>query len=296
MYKTKIVLHLVCASHFLSFNAVSIDNTNLTNVGRASQDFFANTLLIINFNFPHYSNIPFLKKLYSPIFKNIVFYGEKDDSEVITVHSREGYLLAEVIHDALTRFPDCKGYIFLQDDCVFNFWNCLHFDLTKIWYTIKYNSSDSRNDIFCAIKNFDGSWQGLAWGAWDWQWCFPAAVKSYKNLTAQEFNVLEKNIGKNNIPHQMCDMFYIPHRFKESVLRLNSVFKDVFSEIGMTTLFCCLDLIENWEHLKMFAGARIHQRDMERYSVNFHWVHPVKFSYQANRDMVSKVFNEILIF
>ncbi len=259
------------------------------------RDKFSDLLLVINFNHPYYSNIQFLKDLYSPFFEHIVFYGEKPDPEVFDISTHHGFFLSDVLQDVLTRFPQYRGYFILQDDCVINFWNYISLDPDKIWFAIKSNNYINRNDIFYSIINFDGT---NVSGREKWWWStllnghtmFEAVRSVYVNLLPIDLEFLQENIGKNNVAGQFCDFFYIPNRFRESVLRLCPIFKNVFCEIAIPNMLCCLDKIGNWEHLKMCWGFNWRTLTKTNYPSQVSWVHPIKFSDQENRRIVTEVF------
>lgn len=261
---------------------------------------FSKVLLVINFNHPYYSNIEFLKALYSPYFSNIIFYGEKEDDQVIAVPTNTGYLLAPVIQDACVRFPHFKGYLFLQDDCVLHVWNLLNLDHNKIWYAVKWQDGLDSNNKFYSIRNINGYVaSGYSWFKWEYPSGLPAARAAHTQLTNKELDLLHRNLGHNNVAGAMCEVFYVPARFRDSFLRLNSIFKNVFCEIAIPTMLCCLDLLENWEHLTMLGGAGVGVGSpgspmLINYPTNVSWVHPIKFSYKENRERVLNMFRNIL--
>jgi hypothetical protein len=84
---------------------------------------FSDILLIINYNNPHYQSIDFLKEIYSPVFTNIIFYGEASHPEVHLISHHKGWWGHEVLKDAMIRYPGYSGYLCLQDDCFLNYWN-----------------------------------------------------------------------------------------------------------------------------------------------------------------------------
>ncbi|HZW61613.1 MAG TPA: hypothetical protein VFF04_05305, partial [Candidatus Babeliales bacterium] len=176
--------------------------------------FFENIVLIINFNHPYYGNIEFIKKLYSPLFDEIAFYGEEAHPDVFNCSTKNGYLLSNVIEDALMRFPNQSGYLFLQDDCILNFWNYLSLDKEKIWYAIAFNDGKVSNNFFYDIRNFNGQSYGKNWGGWDMPCAMSAAIIAFSHLQAGDCFMLHDNLGVNNVPIQMCEVFYIPQRFK----------------------------------------------------------------------------------
>jgi hypothetical protein len=266
---------------------------------------FKDLLLVINFNSPYYQNIQFLKELYSPIFKNIVFYGEKPNPEVFDVYTCNGFFLTNVLQDVLTRFPKFKGYLVLQDDCVLNFWNCLSLDQNKIWFPTKFiwNGGTGIN----AVKINTGEYvSGFVWDGWNhsydgWNWnrtvvndltILKVMQEAYLNLAIDEKAILEKNIGSNNVAAQICDFFYFPSRFNEAILRLCQVFKIVEHEAAIPTIFCSLDLIKNFENLDIHA--LVFPVTDKNYPKSLHWAHPVKFSNLNNRAVVTTIFNKIL--
>jgi hypothetical protein len=258
---------------------------------------FKDLLLVIHFNHPYYSNIQFLKDLYSPVFKNIVFYGEKPDPNVFDVYSHYGFFLSNVLQDVLTRFPQYKGYLILQDDCILNFWNYLSLDNDKIWFATNFNNLQGisvRNGL--SITQFNKEEQ-TNW----WTQIFNGLTRqktiqlAYPHLAPEDQDVLQKNIGKGNVASNLCDFFYIPRRLSGAALRLSQVFKNVFCEAAIPTMLCCLDSIENWEKLNMiWDGARAGYLFSADYPKKFHWIHPVKFSNLNNRAIITKIFNEIL--
>ncbi|MGB8468138.1 MAG: hypothetical protein WCE21_03960 [Candidatus Babeliales bacterium] len=257
---------------------------------------FSDILLVVNFNHPFYSNIEFLKKLYSPIFNNIVFYGEETHPDVCKVNTHTGYFLSAVIQDVYTRFPDYKGYLFLQDDCVLHFWNYVTYDQDKIWYAVQYKEENRCNDVFYSTKDFNGHVLGLEWFHWQQPWAFKAAARAYRNLASQDRKILRKNIGRHNIPTQPCDMFYVPARLKDDFYRLSTIFQNVFCEVAVPTMLCCLDDIKNWEHLNMLWGYdNIPNTDLQTYPIAYSWIHPIKFSNQKNRDIIETIFTHMIL-
>jgi hypothetical protein len=205
------------------------------------------------------------------------------------------------VEDALTRFPDCKGYLFLQDDCVLHFWNYLSYDLNKIWFAVKFNDGNQHSNKFFDIRNVNGRSIGLGrgWRHWTGPWGFKVAWSALANFTHQERQHLEANVGQGNIPCIMCEVFYIPNHLRESALRLNQILKNVFCEIEIPTMLCSLDYIHNWEQLNMFGGEGIgndgiHSPKLTNYPVNVSWVHPVKFSTQENREGIANIFKKMI--
>jgi hypothetical protein len=141
--------YCLCLSFFLLASVGHTENQRTNNL-KVYQEHFKDTLLVIYYANPHFETIDFLKELYSPVFKNIVFYGDRtqhlDIGEFIRenedgyygkyriVYTRNGYYLSRWIKDALINYPGYAGYIFMQDDCIMQFWNFLNLDKNKIWF------------------------------------------------------------------------------------------------------------------------------------------------------------------
>ncbi len=277
------------------------------NLPRIDRHKFDDVLLIVNFNHPHYQSIPFIRSLYQPLFPNIVFYGEKADPEVNQADLYFGVYCTRVIADALARFPNYKGYIFLQDDCMMNVWNFANLDLDRLWLAIsrypyagsnvdppppswdpQFDKKEGHEEFIHA--SIDGNYRE------HWGWWVPhvygllSIQKAVPFLDEEALSRLVENVGKNTVVAQTCDMFYIPQRLRNRAIVLSRVFWDVFYEIAVPMMFCCLDSIQNWEIMKMYWGFT--QEHFLDYRTDFHWLHPLKFSKEEHRDFVFEKLND----
>ena len=165
---------------------------------------FSNILLVVNYNHPYYSSIPFIEELYSSIFPNIVFFGESPHPKVNVIRTEQGYKFSRVVADVLDRFPGYTGYIFLQDDCFMNFWNYERLDTNKFWFMENDTAGFRRTDLTDDISSLG------------WFFGHPTVgMKQYKasleKLNSEERFLLEENHGENQCIGFGCDMF---RRFK----------------------------------------------------------------------------------
>lgn len=238
---------------------------------------FENTLLIINYNHPYYQTIPFLEKIYSPVFPHIVFYGENSHHQVIAIDHNKGFWGHNVIADAMIRFPDFDGYICIQDDCLMNFWNFARLDKNKIWF-----------NPFTIIP------RDTAYSSWQW-WNTPYGKKALNQaldkLPASSLQRLESNIGKNNIGYGWSDFVYIPARLASKYIELCDCFNNpqVFVELAIPNILLCLDEKKNkWEELFALWGLSC----FEDYSPNYDWVHPFKFSQLPIQNFVENILSK----
>jgi len=250
------------------------------------QEKFDNVLLIINFNSPYYSNIPFLKKLYGSVFSKIVFYGYGGTHpEVTSFNTLRGFDLFPVVDDVLTRYPDFQGYLFLQDDCILNVWNCLSLDLNKLWLPHATLTPSNWEFGWYQFANMVDP-RDLEWSA---LWGFKEMKQGWSQLLSKDLNNLNQNAGENNVPGAQCDMFYIPQSYRLEALRLNSYFRGVFCEYAIPIIISCLDLKKNWERTSLFWDYQgVLPTDAT-------CVHPVKLSSIENREHVQSVFDRWII-
>lgn len=237
-------------------------------------------LVIINYNFPHYKNNDFIKQLYNPYFPNIVFYGPTEHPEIHQYNANSGIFGYMAIALAMEKYPNYAGYLFVEDDCVMNLWNYVRFDKTKIWMA----DHNSRR-IFDFNEHAKWShWNNASWGS-------VAAKKAYKKLPKKYFKMLVKNCGgPNKAMGGMSDIVYFPAKYKNDVIQLCKLFlnENVFIEITIPTIACCLDNIYNCESLH---GRSCYLRP---YNTYLDFVHPVKFSSENNRLLTQQQFKNVL--
>lgn len=258
------------------------------------QSKFKNTLLIINFNHPYYNNIPFLQHLYGQIFDQIVFYGEHAHHLVTALPTAKGFNLGPVIEDVLTKYPEYKGYFFLQDDCLLHPWACLSFDLDKLWLPRATLELEKwQHEPWYASPNMvDGTNPHLP--IWPGPYGYNPTKRGWDQLLAKDRENLDKNAGTNNVPHAQCDLFYIPQRYRKEVLRLNSLFNGVFCELAVPIIFCCLADKKEWERTTLYWDF-LSEMINSGWPMGFTCLHPVKFSKGELQNHVQALFNRLIL-
>ena len=237
---------------------------------------FQDVLLVVHYNHPHYQSIPFIKEIYSAIFPNIVFYGEATYPEVNVVRTVTGFYFTPVVSHALKNYPGYRGYIFLQDDCLMNFWNYLRLDKDKIWFKV---NGATENFHTAPLDATNSSWQ------FRWDWGLKALRQSFMNLSYDEWMCYQKNHGQNMAVGEMCDMFYIPGKFSSQAIALSDKFNNVFCEISIATMLSCIDSTYNWEKLESLWSLDC-EVSFNNFSPELDWVHPLKFSQHKYREFV----------
>jgi hypothetical protein len=238
---------------------------------------FGRTLLIINYNHPHYQSIDFIRKIYSKAFPNIVFYGEEPHPSMIQYKHHFGWYCQNVIADAMVRWPDFEGYLCLQDDCFMNYWNYGRLDKGKIWlhHDANYFNINSAN--------------GNGWSWWDKDCGRTAILRTYPILPPFYKEILIRNVGNNCVIGGATDMVYIPARLKNDFITLVPLFDQVFVELAIPTILSCLEDCQKWECLNYFWGC---QNLNQQFSSELDWIHPIKFSNPNNQGFILKILRQ----
>ena len=264
---------------------------------------FDDILLVIHYNHAYWNTIPFLKDLYSD-FPNIVFYGDIPhpalasiakpyEKEVIQIANHEGWYFTRVMEDALIRYPNYRGYIFMQDDVMMNYWNFSRLNKDKIWFAVSFRLPDACSPPWNVDPpswdiNFDKSRsREELYHPWHARWwSFENGIHLVNNLMPniphKNQAILKRNLGDNEGAGMVCDMFYIPQGIRKDAIYLSRLFKDVFCETAVPMMLASLDVFENWEILRCLwsynAVPFVDPSVEPDYVSKADWLHPLKFS------------------
>ncbi|HSW74034.1 MAG TPA: hypothetical protein VLG71_02670 [Candidatus Limnocylindria bacterium] len=245
-----------------------------------------NILLVINYNWAHYQSIPLLKKIYQNYFANIVFYGPRQSRDVTGCSHDDGYISYVCVADAMKRYPQYQGYLFLMDDCILAARKVMDLDQSKIWMPEIPFLSATRGNFFNVTHQAKAS----SWGWWHSKWGWQAMEKAYNELPELYKKNLNKNIGKSQVMASYSDVLYIPGCYREQFIELAEIFGKhrVFLEMAFPTMLSCLCKPDEWIWLKGHGTHRKHQTESFKYSVYFN--HPLKLSDPRVRAFIEKVF------
>lgn len=260
------------------------------------EDIGKDILLIINYNHAYYGNNEFIKKLYSPYFPNIVFYGPEHHPEVRGYNAQRGVLGYMPLAFAMEQYPNYKGYLYLEDDCVVHFWNLIRFDKDKMWITDK----NGRRTYYFGEHSRWSHWNDKSWG-------WPAMEKAYKKLPEKYRAMLHANCGKNRAIGGLADIAYFPAKYREDIIFLCNLFnkENVFIELALPTIAACLDYESNWESIhgrwesvpgRPDRDGLYDGYDLENnYNTRLDFAHPVKLSNIENRKFTLKQFEKMAL-
>lgn len=238
-----------------------------------------NILLVVNYNWPFYHTIAHIEAFYKDFFPNIVFYGPKRGNGVHVLVNYYWYFAYRILADAMIRYPDYDGYLYINDDVMLNLWNFDRFDSNKIWFVWLKPIAWAY-----ASRSKDWCWWKSSMGSSAIRPCLQDLPDLYKK------NYIE-NMGQNNLTHGGSDVLYIPQRLRTDYINLAHFFYDyrVILEIAMPSICCCLESIDRWEifNAKYLWGPE-QKKLFDLYSKELDYIHPVKLTKKENVEFVKK--------
>ncbi|XP_015762685.1 PREDICTED: uncharacterized protein LOC107341734 [Acropora digitifera] len=215
------------------------------------KDAFHDILLVIVFNYPFYDSIPHLNALYRPAFPHILFCGPPHNTSragILTVDIYRGVLGYECLGRAMREHPGYRGYFYINDDVILNYWNFPHFDGEKIWES---SSSFGSTPVYEPANS-----------NWYW-WISPYGLNNCRrayedvanmNLGTKKLNVKYhlSTLARNSNGSLQCfsgrsDILYIPRKHTRAFSILSETFyeRKVFLEIAIPTMIRFLERNEN---------------------------------------------------
>ena len=293
---------------------------------------FSNVVLVIVFNFPHYSNIPLLTELYKNAFPTIMFCGSEKATGEHTVEAADiqdgifGYIC---VSRAIHKHPGYSGYLLISDDVILNYWTLVGLNRDQLW---EGPQGELQFQELTEAKK-----QGVWWW-WGSQWGRKACENSLNEIkTFTESNsderlpeVFNNHTDNQTHPRSMvwnmkkaidilrknqngtlycinwhADAFYIPGRFADAYIKLSAIFYKhrTFLEIAVPMIFRLIDFQENFEYFDGIYLARRPEEGSETRAVHF-WevynktlafVHPFKLNAKADGTMNSILLRKWII-
>ena len=224
---------------------------NMENDSPCLKDAFKEILLVIAYNYPLYDSIPHLAALYRPAFPHLLFCGPPHNttrSGILIVDVYRGILGYECLGRAIREHPGYKGYFYINDDVILNYWNFLDFDRGKIWES---SFSFGSTPIYEPANS-----------NWYW-WISPYGLNNCRracedvanmNSGPKKLNVKYhiSALFKNSNGTLRCfsgrsDILYIPYKHAKAFSILSEIFyeRKVFLEIAIPTMIRFLERNDN---------------------------------------------------
>ena len=235
-------------------------------------------LLIVIFNSPFFENIPIIEELYSDVVTKIVYYSDKEVAN-IGVHGvpvKNGFFQHRAISDAMHRYPDYDGYLWIGDDV---FWNHAatfsKMNASRVWMFPR------EGRLLCFSK------EASIYGKFHWAQLYGKVefVKAYNCLPrVYQYRFLER-LGCNYCAvNGASDIGYVPKRYRPLFMELAYIFRHVFFELAIPSMLLLMpDEATDIEQLQggIYAWgdpATKPERERQLWKPSTEFVHPVKLS------------------
>ena len=157
------------------------------------------------------------------------------------------------IEEGIRHFPGLRGYFYLGDDAMFNFWRVMKKDPDKFWvnrgpincYDIKTEKGshcifDMKQDSLRTYRQKDWYW----WSRYNDQMHLSLTVlKLHSALSRKCLNQLKTEGGKSiRLFSSQTDFYYVPQVRVKEFLHISRLFRTVrlWHEIAVPTLVNCL--------------------------------------------------------
>ncbi len=217
---------------------------------------FANILLIVVFNNPHFESVPFVESLYRPFFPLMVHcfpegHNIGDSPFQFSFHTYRksnpkhpnGSFNHECISRVMSMHYAVKGYLVISDDMVVSVHQLAKLDLNDTWYFPKYDvaTDDVRAPVF------------EQWGFILFRLEVLGLLSKMQNENTSSVvgkcytQLSELNHGPWRVNGGLADIYFIPKRLAADFAALTSYFAqaDVFLEIAVPSIMQCLVGLDN---------------------------------------------------
>eukprot|EP00794_Sanderia_malayensis_P015378 gene15378-16961_t len=274
------------------------DNSSLEwrNIERAEKpqcfkNRFKDILLVIVYHFKGYDSMPLLASLYRDTFPNIAYCGPTASEEYkidIVLKNHGGLTAYHCLGRAVRYFPRYKGYFYINDDMIVNWWNFADFDMNKIWQSsLIENGHPLRRGGFQNITyKTKWVWYNSSYGI---EQCNKTLLE-IKDLKRRNWqpepmlrNLIYNGNGRTYCSKGWSDVFYIPGIYAEAFADMSEIFykNQVFLEIAVTTMLRLLDKEENTikltGHYLPDMGKSDGMAFWTHYRTDIKFMHPFKF-------------------
>ena len=281
----------ICCTNWTSFyqplsSQPHGDNANVKSESRREPSSCLRLLLIVNFNSEFFGNIPVIEKLYGEVFTKIVYYSDVEHSD-LGVHGvpfSHGVFQHIAVADAMHRYPDYDGYLWIGDDVFLNhalLFNKMNF--SKVWVDVV---DKAYLCLFAPASKYNlGHWR-RNWGKAATEEAYPCLPTVYKNRFPERLNC--HHCAINNA----ADVGYIPKRYRTQFMDLAFVFRHVLFEIAIPTFVRVMtdeaDDVMTFQHSVYVWEDTWNKSAIVRqhWNTNVELMHPVKFSDPENLKML----------
>lgn len=261
---------------YIPSNKSIVKDGNLQIINHLSSNkVYNDTLLIINFNSKGYLNLKScLINIYNKFFPNILFIYPSETNESNTIicnESYNGYYSYICFLKVYSRYPNYKGYLYINDDLFLKYWEMNYFNLSIPWLN--------------QFEKLDKNW-------FHYSRCYSLYNLLYSSN--KWFNNIIKFNGFFDVIFAMSDFYYLPQYYASKICDIfDKMFNyKLFLECTIPTSFALL-LASNYQIINIEA---LWGKQREK-AINFLYsrddqitVHPIKLS---NKTALKKVYQYI---
>ena len=262
---------------------------------------FENTILLIMFN--HSSNVnnkKFLKELYAPFFKTIIFYSDiqsrerRRDNEINYLDTHHGHFGHRIFKHFYLKYKNLidgsDGLFYTMDDNIINL-NILNlYNTKKIIFYKPYNNKLTNEWYDCKLETIDKcNYHSSSW--WPRSVGKPALSRLLKDPGFLKY-------GINKFTAKFSDFFFLPKKYlTDKLFDLFDLFykHGVFLEIALPSVINNIEYNEekyadfnddiNWRRNPDRSCPKFTNRNNIYSSINHQFnlfLHPIKFNLQRN--------------
>ena len=209
----------------------------------------------------------------------------------------------------ICRYAGYRGYLYVNDDMVVNWWTFTNLDKEKLWQGGIIFSND---DHVMGSRPISDTWPWWRKKSKSAEACEDSYLEiTHKYRSSEHINItklinthLVNGEGEKRCFRMWSDLFYIPKKFSDQFQRLSFVFHKnrVFLEVAVPTIMSFLDIRDSWEkHYGLylpdmygsidFADGKLVWKNYD-YDINF--IHPVKFHGRVAKTNREKLENDII--
>lgn len=265
--------------------------------------------MVIVYHFPFYDSIPLLKSFYKDAFGDILICGPETywKSFVMKVDVGPGLYGYECLGEAIRRYPGYRGYLYINDDMVVNWWTFSNLNKDALWQGGVIIMSHSH---VIGSRPIDHAWPWWKIKSNSAEACEDSYLEMTSmtdprvNITKLVKTHLANGEGKNVCFRMWSDLFYVPGKFSEQFQRFSFVFykNHVFLEVAVPTIMSFLDLRDSWEkHYGVYLPDKYGSIDFadgklvwKNYDTDINFIHPVKFHGEVARGNRKKLKGAIM--
>ena len=249
-----------------------IKNSNIKLMNHLySNKIFKDILLIINYNHDGFLKLNnYITNLYNKYFPNIIFINpsiNKKPNIISCKKSHHGYYSYKCFKKLYRKYPNYKGYLYINDDLFLKFWEIQDLNFSFPWLN-QYGPIHKK------------------W--YHYPSCLPL-YNIFNNITNWKNNIISFN-GFFEIIAGMSDFFYLPNYYASKICKIFDVmFKSkIFLECAIPNSFGIL-LAYKYQIIKINA---LWEKQREN-SINYLFnkfdqivVHPIKLSNISSQNKV----------